>query len=524
MFSSFTGLPDSYFEGYCFHGASYIYGNGGRIQFSAETDNEVGPGLDGCYLTILSRGESRLIGSDSSGFNRIYYYSVGDVWCFSNSLFAMSKHLRANGVRLSVNYPQLASLTLDTTLTTQASTFQTVFNEISLLPSDAYLIFDTGRLTPQAFCMGSEDASYEDGLRNFLGIWRDRFATLFMDSSVSVSSDLTGGVDSRAVFALLVSGATAAGVPVSDSVITSNVSDYWAADWKVAEAIVGDFGMKLERKAPAALSHSTDTSYRAWIDLCLGSYLPVYFPAYRSTPENIHFQGGGGENFRPFYKTGDASLLAKNAIKHDPDNPLLRDWANSFVTTARALRGGSQLSEMILHYREFRGRIHSGRSAQMGVRFAPLSSGHLSFLDRFPEKVDSGQLNFDIMESLVPGLVGWEYDDLRKAPTESNLSNITRINDLSELKTGGVYASLPPLEISPAKLDGRSRLGMLNSDYRAARTSTVVKFIGEKRVASADAYMDEALEKGGFRHMVDSKDVARVLTVHFAFTVAGVTS
>jgi len=318
LFSSFTGLPDSFFDGYCFCGADYIFGHEGMEAFFNATGKQVPIGEDGCYIIIKRSGDAHDVGVDYTGFKKIFYFHEGRTWCISNSIFDMANHLKQNGVNLSVNQPQLAALKINQAITQQISCFQTLFNEIKLLPSFYALRIKKDklffrRLPPEPF------REYRNGFEYFLNIWVRRFETLLEDQRINMHLELSGGQDTRAVFSLFKKACDRVGCFKKNKRfrIRSNTDEYHKRDFEAAQKIVDYYGLKLNEKIRGKKNYylGTDFSYYLWKSLNLGVYMPILFTNTYPHAFNVLINGAGGGRHRPVYPLEKPEIYASRIIR-----------------------------------------------------------------------------------------------------------------------------------------------------------------------------------------------------------------
>ncbi len=86
---------------------------------------------------------------------------------------------------------------------------------------------------------------------------------------------------------------------------------------------------------------------------------------------------------------------------------------------------GSKVDPMVLHFREYRDRMHGGRNPQYMTLFNPLGS---KILDEVSEVSGSrrfkvGQVNYDIMSNLLPEILEIPFDSDLKALTEEKTAH-----------------------------------------------------------------------------------------------------
>lgn len=528
LFSSQTDLPDQYLQGYAFDDADYVVGSGAEDLHEA-TGRRIGPGGDGCYVSVSRTGDGHVIGVDGSGLKKIFYYSDGPTWCVSNSLTRLAEHLTSQGVRLSVSFPQLMGVKVRHGITAQQSTYQTFFNEVRLLPTRNHLLVDAAGLHVRGN-RRPEPVDYRTALRGYLTSWTRRCATLLTTEGVQVTSDLTGGVDSRSIFALLHRTAELLEEPVSRVRFRSSTGEHWAGDLVAAGRIAHRYGFRLN--APEAVTtffgRNRETGrkltgaerYRGWRDLCLGSYLSIYFPGRALDPWAPRLHGGGGGNHRPFYSPGEPeSFLAQfDGVK---PTYLRAAWQTSMRDCFETLRTDEPtVDPMVLHYREFRNRFHAGRDPQYGVVLAPLSSNPIKALSHHPDKVATRQIYFDVMESLLPGLLDLPYDDAKKAPSEQNHKDLTVV-DVALGEPGRAWIGRGDGDDASAG-DATGPFELLAEELERSTRPLVADFLGDKVVTSAQEVVTAARRTGKLAHANDARDVTRVLTVAFALGTARV--
>ena len=521
LYSSFTGLPDRHLDGYCFVGVDYVAGEDGRKAFLEATGQDVPPGEDGNYLVVAPQGAGHQIGTDGAGFKKVFYFSIDGVWCISDSLYDLAHHLTDHGVPLSANMAQVAAYTVDTTIAKQISSFRTVFNEVLLLPHDAVLDLNNGSLQMRRLDRGRA-TDYEHALADYLNTWVRRFETLIADGRVNTTVDLTGGADSRSVFALMHTAVERLRSSDARLTLKSNTNDRWRADFDAATHLAAEYGYAINKRHPRAggLFHTTQSSYEQWRSLAIGIYMPIYFPGEYTHAFDVQFHGGGGECHRPFYLEGTPeSLLA--SLRQIRQRALVREWKSQLLETITELASSNpRVDPLTLHYREFRHRSHVGRVSQYRVALMPLGSRLLELATDHLGATDSAQVNFDIMDSLVPGLKDHPYDDPSKAPTDINRAQSTIVAVESRADPGTVYAGQPTARHTVEPIDGRERMRLLATEYDGAKSPAVRKIAGRRFIRKADAVMAHGLKHGSFRHATQAKRISAVLTAAFVMSTA----
>lgn len=549
VFSSFTGLPKLFFDGYCFVGPDFIFGMDGMSDYVAQSGRPVGPGEDGCYVSISEENGVSTAGVDSGGLRKIYYYARNGVWCLSDSLVEVVEHLRGRGIKLAAQEAQMHGLRLFSPMTSQLSCFQTIIDGVRMLPSSCVLTLRGNQLAlsgarsphsaaPTRAPSGTwlsrsfvrltgfhnrpsgKPASYADRLASYLESWVSRFETLLADDRVLLSADLTGGRDSRANFAMLQRARARLGRSGATILLQSSEAERWAPDLRVAQAIAPHYGLTVNGSVPSSRRGPRRVSgreaFETWRRLCLGVYHPVYLPRRGPDPFRVHVHGGGGENHRPFYLAEDPEAYL---ARLDPQRPsaLHQRWKDEVLGTMQELRQANpKVPPLISHYREFRNRMHGGVQPNYHTVVSPLSSARLQAASDATDLAD-GQVNFDIMENLVPGLMMFEYDAKKKAPSPSNLKSLTRVPVSDEPAPGRIYAGIGPEDDPPMSSEG-DRLSLLSDAYQDAKTGAVVDFFGAGFLQEADDALAKAHGLGRFSPATQGGRVSRVLSASLALS------
>lgn len=520
--STFLGPPSAQFTGYCFVGPDYVFGAEGAALYERATGRAIGPGEDGCYVVATCTAEGLLIGADAAGTAKLFWYNKGGVWAVSNSLARLVDHLRENGVRLTPNFPQLHAFSWGITLTKQVNSFATIFNEIRLLPSDKALLVSYRGIEEIVRPTLSTPLPYPEALRSFIGTWTSRFSTLFSDERIRVTLDLTGGVDSRAIFALARTALDTTGVPSSRAVFKSSTAPRWQKDLDVATRLAAKYGVSINRPEPRAATRLNNKErYQRWREVCLGVYLPIYLHDSTVEPFTIHINGGGGENHRHFYPAVPASKFLDNQRRRAPAY-LYQQWRADIEEALAYLAAQNSSAEpLILHYREFRNRFHTGRPPLYRTGFGPLTTTLFHQSAMSGGITHAGQLNFDIMQNLIPGLMDLPYDDPIKAPTDENLRNLTLVDLDDRVSNGHTYIGESiEGEIgyeNEGPEDAKRPMDLIVSEgTKALANKAVSSFASPDILARSRNLLESAASSGKFEHATMAKEVSFLLATELA--------
>ena len=521
LFSSALHNPDRFFQGYCFSGVDYVYGDGGAEKLYRDTGRKIEAGEDGCYVKVERQDRRYFFATDFSGNKKLFYFSDRGFWAVSNSIVALVEHMRQVGRDVVPNFSQISAIGRGAgSAMNQLASYSTMVQGIFLVPLKCGLLIgpDGVSVVPlrnEDLLGENRSSSYAGRLSYFLALWVARFQTILSDESICINSDLTGGLDSRVVFSILHAARLRSNAPVANVRISCGVVLGDTSDLEVATAIGKQFGVVINgprMKNPCRLSG--EASYHSWRQLCLGVYHPIYFPGAGPSSKRISFGGGGGENYRPFYKDDSVEAFVKKRVSRihpewlQPQFEAEMKWGLDRMEEVDE----SVSDPMIRHYRHFRNRLHAGRAPQYAVSFSPLGSRLLESASRLaPEGgLVTGQISYDVIHSIMPELLDVPFDDPSKNPSCQVLSELTKVVLPEAVPAGRVFVD--DAETPQPRADGRSQLSLLQDEFRARSKSRLNQnFWGAKFLKNSEAVLDEAVERRRFRHAVDGQPISAVL-------------
>ncbi len=513
LFASNIENPKVFFQGYCFVETDYIFGDGGREQFYRQTGLKIEGGEDGCYVTVQTLDDTYLFSSDFYGYKKLFYYWTPKVWIVSNSIFLICEHLKKSNIFLKANYSQLSTVGIHRSLFfNQIYCVNTIVEGVKLLPVGFSLNISKSGYTINKIENNTKFKSYRDGLSSFISTWTARLAGL-INNGIDIQSDLTGGLDSRTVFTVLKTATElitdSKRLPVLRSGATEDNKDL-----KIATVIAEAYGFPINEKSSLITNRfSGEESFLSWKSLCLGVYHPIYFPSYGPQPSVVALAGGGAENHRLFYKYSDTeAFIGANAVKIEPTSFINDFEAEMHTEMQRMSLTGSKVDLMTRHYREYRNRMHAGRSPQYVSSFNPLASKILDDVAEFAglERLKAGQVSFDIMASLLPSIFDIPFDSPSKSLNETRRANLTVIKDWEVKSIGRVFIDTPSNDGVSNKTANVFEL--LNEDFQKSLDKPFVKnFFGQEFIKQTNDTMLEAKDNRKFSHAIDGQGIAAVI-------------
>lgn len=530
LFSSFIDNPAFFFQGYCFVGIDYVYGLDGASAYVKQNGKALGFGEDGCYILAKKQGDDYVFGSDHSGYKKIFYYrdEISGAWVVSNSLNLMVVHLKENSIEVTPNFAQLVALSRSPTPTQQPTSFNTIVNEIKLLPLNTFLVIGKHTLSVEKHKnFNISNMNYDELLIDFIETWSSRLATLLNNNNLIIEQALTGGVDSRSVFSLTQLAKRRLNNQITaDHFLNCGLTRGDTRDIDVAEKISAHYNYPLNPKRDSykgRVKLNNLERYNEWKNVCLGTYAPIYFPSLLVSPLHTSIGGGGGENHRPFYadylKSHDYNQLISSVCKGISDPIFKMSINHSMLATFTHLASINEIGKDELlnaHYKNFRNRFHIGLFPQYRVTFTPLSS---KLLDKLAaagnmDKIRSSQILYDLM-SLVEGLIDFAFDDIKKSPDKNQMKSLICLNKDFNIELGSCYIDNTIADYANStknQIAGASPLMCLKQDFDLACKSQIAKTLwGEDYIKGAKDMMDVAMEKGKLPYAADGRSISVII-------------
>lgn len=450
-----------YFDGYFFSNADFVVGKEGAEQY--RHDNRSIPiGEDGCYVVGHTREGGYEIGTDFSGNYRLFLYRAHDWWAVSNSVMALAESAMQSGRLLTLNHAQLQAWRFRGPFCNQLTSFRTIFNEIELVPSDKSLYIQGDKLgvVDRPGVQLENNRSYEECLGRFLTIWLARLRVLLHHEPFKISVDLSGGLDSRLVFAFFVHLEKRYNENIFSayrSRINTRIEPHMRADFETAREVRAALGIvpwesgsstdtRINPSAGDGGAHApAQTAFAHWRTGSMAQYSPFKtLPTRHADWNSVRFGGPGGGEYRPFYKAASVQEQALQYRNEFDSVSAFADWSNPIDQAVEYLvnRQSGEVDPLLLHYREFRSRFHSGSRAMVSVSVFPLKS---SLLRDAADKAGNSrlanrQIFFDIIHSLEPMLLRIAFDKPNKSPTDMNLRYLSE-GRIGMLEPGRIYTS-----------------------------------------------------------------------------------
>ena len=379
--------------------------------YKGEDYNELKNSL-GNFSAIYIKNDSVEIFNDFFGESKFYYYENQDFYIVCNQYHLLLLILNHLNVSLKINW-DLVKATLCCNhymIAQQVFTSKSLVDGIAVLEPYEYIkISDKFEILPTSFKEYVEtepcdmkDKEYRDLLEKAKEEIIENISIVFQNKRIDkVVVDVTGGVDSRMVFAALTN---IKDFQTKVTVRTLNIAD----DLRIAAGIVNaydlkvddtpsytpDFGSVLEEKESCFLGGSYKT------------YPIKYEKYYEGDATTLRLSGGYGEQMTRYYLTKDfyqdnfcddecvieefLRSISSDTFSYISDYFTgIYELFNFFSRQIAKTPGNNEMEKIEYHYLAFRGAFHFKQFAIVGNLWMPLQSKNLYSLFRKTKRMEN---------------------------------------------------------------------------------------------------------------------------------------
>lgn len=483
------------FYGYCFQGSDLVIGPGGYQDFIGAGRN-FEPDCDGCYAMVEADATGSVVSTDFHGYFPIFYYRFGKHWIVAHSFEIVAREAHSRGWALTMRQHQLLGWSSSAAMLLSSTSAHTPFDEVFLLSYDEEIRIENGLLMVRKKDRKPIFDSYDAALGHLLSSWGGRMMTI-LNAGMGIRLDLSGGVDSRTVFSVLLWTLKSTGrtdlLHSGDILVNSNPG--MREDYEIAMTLSRKFGFPLN--APLRQKYvriEADASFAIWKEYNLARYSPHILPLTTQDSDIFTFPGVGGEEHRNFYGYFSRGPLGEYVASYRnlfPDMTSFGAWMGDLHSDVDLPVSCYDINHpaSVRHYRRHRGRHHTAKqpaSEFMGVLLGSRASYECSsFFDL--KALESNQLLFDIMLNCNETLAHMRYDKPSKAPQQVNLEHLTRLSDVIPLPPGIVWRRQRQVDDSVSSAGSNVRL---KAEVETALSRPdVIEILGENGVAKVRAQL-----------------------------------
>ncbi|MGB2199725.1 MAG: hypothetical protein ACPH5G_00155 [Pseudooceanicola atlanticus] len=518
---TFPELPE-FLRGYGCTRNDLVIGTSGLSEFKAHHDGELRSKLlFGRYVLGEWDQGDFVVSADSGGQGLVYYWSAGSRWAVGNSLPLIVREMKAQGVTPHILTEPLAVFCNGTAvaMTSQLASDQTPVMGVRVLGKNHVLrltqhdgasFLQCRRVFPEIrMNLGSD--RYLSDLEQFIHSWRGFFATV-SELGYKLNLNLSGGKDSRAVLALLLSAG------ITDTTLFTRDIDAASVDPKdneIANALAVRF-----LSAPAPLPDPakrdvtlSDIEIRTLHALSFsGVSSSIALPLDLPTPKSFLLTGGAATGS----KSAEINLLERVDKRLSKEEPQ-RDEVLSALGQELAAAGYDHRYPLTsqqatyLHYANHRARFHYGMTAtgfEARQQVQPLFSRRFlkaSLMAPSWSYVMQDGPHFDLMNLCHPEILQVPFADDRRMPQLASLRTAGRTADVApkRLQVFGSFEADTPRSLLPGRRPVPDQVAASPEEalqrFGAYVVRTLPKALGEVGQYLPTSFVDKAIkgaEKG----------------------------
>ncbi len=398
----------------------------------------------GTYVHVIKTQGNIEISQDFNGSYGLFVFRKDDYFAVSNSFIYLVEYLK-DDYKLTLNRDFAASFFVSGLCSFIYS--QTLVNEIEMMPrhyklkinlEDKTLVYDEIDYREATLSIDSQEGM--DTLDQWHDNWVEFIRNLKSNTDY-ISVDLSGGFDSRVVFALVLSS----NIDLNKIKVNSRTDNNGPhkEDYEIASGIAETFGFNLNNNLHESVESFSQLSTIVNLSFYakLGFHRQMYFKTNYPLNPSYKLNGSGGEAIRSYWdyspeKFIEDSLKTANFYSSQlaqPTESMLRDTFKQIQEKHNISDSNSNILTSLL-YKETRCRNHFGKSNTANyltnrIEFQPLLDPLLHRLKLSTDNCpDNNLLISVIFARYCPELLDFKFEGNRKIDEET-IAYAKKINE-----------------------------------------------------------------------------------------------
>ena len=418
-----------------------------RMIYDSNLTDEFELNGEGTYVRILKKGNLIQISQDFTGCYGVYVYKNDSCFVISNSFLKLVEYVY-DKYPISLNKDVLLSFLPADLCAIQYR--QTMINEIEVLPRTYVINIDIEKKTFVVENKYYDEQSVlidsEEGIR-ILDDWFYKWISIYRsiaEETNHLQVDLTGGLDSRLVFAILLNS----NINLNKICIYSKIQgEVHKEDYEIASLIADKYNFKLNNHVPRNLiwfDDIFDSINQAYYNrLCYHKYFS--FPQTVSLDPSYVSGGYGGERLRDYSFVTPQEYTEKcvkraGSLSDEFKEPTRNVLDNTFKRLQFDFNINDNSSKLLpqLLFRETKNRNHFGKMSvdfylTNQIRLSPLLDQNLFKL------INEGDLLYAlIFVRYCPELLNIKFDQGKRLDEEI-INRARQINEKYSFKLKYFY-------------------------------------------------------------------------------------
>lgn len=325
--------------------------------------------IGGSYIIVQRNNDVINIITDDISSLYIFYYISDDFYAVSNSFYRMAEILKSKNKVMTLNKLFIHQY-IDSPLHTH-SLYNTLINEIKILPIFTDIVLSKNQISfikkdIDIHCIDIDSEQGQDIINKWINKWSDIIYSLHK-SDIPIRIDLSGGFDSRIIFALAKYGGVDFNKDTVNiySKIATNIGlkNHLEDDYEIATLISERLNFQLNKNPKIFnteyIKYSSNNQYFILKNLFMGFHKEGYLCTCRYNTPHIHIGGINGEVIRGALPDMQSF---NNRFYANPFNMYIDDVKTEFYKDIELIEGDQNITKLVKFFLNTQCRSHFGMS------------------------------------------------------------------------------------------------------------------------------------------------------------------